>query len=119
MPVQVRGTVKFLPTQQALVHLDVTMENGMSVKVVGSVEPLAANLAEKLLVLRIKVSEDMTLELVLPAKLLPTHLTGYGDLLRFPAFSTHNQIPHHLHGLESGGTTLDEGQALAIDRICA
>lgn len=84
---------------------------------VGTVETLPADLTQKLLALWIWVNKDVTLELVLTAKFLPAHLTGYGDLFRLAALCTYDQVPHHLYRLECRRVSLDEGQAFAVDGV--
>lgn len=74
-----RGAVKLLPTLLAFEdgHL---MEEGVAVEMICTIEPFAADLAQEYLVLRVGVSEDVTLEQVLPREPLPTHLAGHGYL---------------------------------------
>ena len=53
----------------------------MAIEMVRPVESLSADLAEELLVVRIRVHEQVTLEVVLLRKPLAAHLTRDRDLL--------------------------------------
>ena len=117
--VQVRSSVELLSTQEALLHLDVSVENGMAVQVVCSVEPLATNLTEELLVVGVGVGEDVPLELVLAVEALPTDLARDGDLLVLPAFEAGQHVAHHLQRLGGTGVPLDERQALLVYRVAS
>ena len=118
VPVQVRGTVKLLPAQQALLNLDLQVEGGMPVEVVRTVEPLAADLAQELLVVGVRVNEDVPLELMLVRKLLPTDLASDGHLSPpINPLTAHDHAPHHLHGLDLVGMSLDEGQPFPVCRV--
>lgn len=80
MAVQMGGPVKLLSTEETLVNLDVAVQDSVSVQVVGTIEPFAADLTEKFLVLWVGMCEDVSLELVLSAKPLSTDLTRDGYL---------------------------------------
>lgn len=51
------------------------MEEGVTVEMVRSIEPLATNLTEKLLVVRVRVNEEVALKVVLFCEPLTTDLT--------------------------------------------
>ncbi len=86
--IQMGGTVKLLPTQQALLHLHFHMQYCVAIQMVRAVEPLAADLAQELLVLRVRVYEDVPLELVLVVKLLSADLASDGNVLAVSSPST-------------------------------
>ena len=79
--IQVRGTVKLLPTEEALVHVYVCVQRGVAVEVVCPVESFPAHLAEEPLVVRVWVGEDVPLELVGSVEPHPAHHAGGDGLL--------------------------------------
>lgn len=78
--VKVGGAVKFLSAEETFVHVHVTVQDSVTVEVVGPVEALPTHLAQKPLVIRIGVSEDVPLELVLPVEPHPAHEAGDSHL---------------------------------------
>lgn len=93
------------------------MEEGMAVEMVRSIEPLAANLTEELLVVGVGVDEEVALKVVLLREPLATDLTRDRHLLGITALCTHHQVPNDLQRLWLQRLSLNEGQALLVDWI--
>ena len=122
VPVKVGGAVKLLPTEEALVHVDVAMQNGMAVEVVGPVETLTTHLAKEPLVVRVGVGEQVTLEQVLPVEPQSTYHAGDGHLLVLTCLGggrcVHpTKTTAQLRRLERSETSLYEGEPLPVQRI--
>ena len=83
MAVEVRGPVKLLPALLAFEHGDL-VEEGVTIEMVSSVEPLPADLTEKYFVLRVGVGEDVLLEEMLTSESLPADLARYGRVFPVP-----------------------------------
>ena len=91
----------------------------MAIEVVGSIEPLSANLTEKLLVVRVGMDEKMSLKVVLFREPLSAHLAGDGHLLRFSSLSTYDQVPDNFERFGLMRFTLDERQTLLVNGVFA
>ena len=84
--VQMRSSIKFLSAEKTLVHLDVSMEDGMAVEMVSSVKSFPTDLAEELFVFRVRMREYVALKLVFAIEALSTDLARNGNLLALPTF---------------------------------
>ena len=109
MSVEMRRSVKLLPAEETLVHLDVAVEKGVAIKMIRSIEPLSANLTEEFLAVRVGMHEQVTLEVVLLREPLTAHLARDGDLLRFAALGTHDEVTHNFKWLGLKRLPLNEG----------
>jgi len=114
MAIKVRGTVKLLPTKKALVYLNVTVEDSMTVEVVCAIEPLSTDLAEELLVLRVWVCEDVPLKLVLAIEALSTDLARNSDFLALPTLHACKEVSNNFNWLRDCRSALDESQTLLV-----
>ena len=77
--VQMRRMVELLPALLALEDGDLVQE-GVAIEVVCTVESLAADLAEKYLILRVGVSQNVPLEKVLFGETKAANLTRHGNI---------------------------------------
>ena len=112
--VQMGRAVKLLPALLTLEDGDLVQE-GVPIEVVCPVESLATDLAEKYLILWVRVSQNVPLEKVLLQKTTATDLTRHGNVFSV-TFRQRSGVPN-VRRLARVVSTLDKSQPLAIHRV--